>query len=175
LINTVSLVAEMGISATQDARNGVRDLIRTIWLASLLLATLGGLFAVKVVSATVAEPVEAAAAPMTGTGSRQDTLKQPDRIAVSYILPLAEKEPATAEPEPIKPGHKVTIVRADRRPSIARSLAVPLPRARPRSMLANNGKGLDRMKSASDLKSCRQQDAIARFLASAGISMRCET
>jgi hypothetical protein len=173
LINTVSLVAEMGISATQDARNGVRDLIRTIWLASLLLATLGGLLAVKVVSATVPEPVEAAAAPVTGTGSRQDTLKQPDRIAVSYILP--ENEPAAVGPEPIKPEPRVTIVRADRRPSIARKLAVPLPRARPRSVLANNGKGLDRMKSASDLKSCRQQDAIARFLASAGISMRCET
>lgn len=150
-------------------------MIRTIWLASLLLATLGGLFAVKVVSATVPKPVEAAAAPVTGTGSLRDTLKQPDRIAVNYMLPLAENEPATAEPEPIKPEHKATIVRPDRRPAIARNLAVPLPRARPKSMLANNGKGPDRMKSASDLKSCRQQDAIARFLASAGISMRCET
>ena len=68
----------------EDTRSGVRDLIRTIWLASFGLALLDGLFATKVVSAPIPErPTVAGGPTVPGTALLRDTLTRPDKTAVS--------------------------------------------------------------------------------------------
>ena len=64
----------MGITAAQGgARSGVRDVIRTIWFASVGLALVGGLFAMKVVSTRISERQAIAGAPTApGTALLRD-------------------------------------------------------------------------------------------------------
>jgi hypothetical protein len=146
----------------------------------LCLATLGGSFATKVVSAPGAGRVEASDH-SSGTDSLLDTLTKADKFTVVYVaqpaadVPSAPTAFSAAQPEPIKPKPGAVIAGRDRPASMARKVAVLLPKPRPRIRLAKNGSGIDRSKAAAEVKTCRQQDAIASFLASAGIAPRCET
>jgi hypothetical protein len=159
-------------------------LIRTIWLASIFLATLGGLLATKIVSANVSETADAVteatevADPAIAEASpAPDTLTDADRIALTYLLapaesaPLVPMAPATAQQELDAP-RRIAIV-GQAVPG-ATTVAVMLPRPRPKiKQPAKNG--TERSKAvASDAKTCRQ-DPIARFLTSANIGTRCET
>jgi hypothetical protein len=82
--------------------NGVRDLIRTIWLASLCLATLGGLLATKIVSETVSEPVEAVAdAAMAAAGPPQDTPVRDITVQDAPVQATAVQD-ALAKDTPVK-------------------------------------------------------------------------
>ena len=172
----------MGILATQGARNGGRDVVRTVWLTGLCLAVVGGSFATKVVSAPGPEAVEAADhATKSRTDPLQDTLTKTDKFVVVYVVQSAEDSPSpstgseAAQPEPIKPKPGTAIVGRDRPASLAKKVAVLLPRPRSMIKLAKNGSGIDRSKAAPEMKTCRQHDAIAGFLVSAGIAPRCET
>jgi len=69
----------MATLAARGARSGVRDLIRTVWLASFGLALLGALFAVKVASAPIPEPAAADAPGIRTTVLLGDTCSNPDR------------------------------------------------------------------------------------------------
>ena len=144
-----------------------RGVIRTFGLTGLCLALLGGLLATKVVSAPAPEPVSAA-----GQSPSQDTLGRADRFTVVYVAGSAEKQP----PEPTNTKPKKSELRAnaslDRPASAAKKVAVLLPKPRPLIKPAARGDG-GRSKNASDVKTCRQQDAIANFLISAGIAPRC--
>jgi hypothetical protein len=154
--------------------------IRTAWLTSLCLATLGGSLATKVVSAPRPEPVETADnATKTKTDRLLDTLTKADKFAVVYIpaedvrpLPIAS---SAAQPEPISSKPGTDIAGRDRPAAIAKKVAVLLPKPRPKIKLGRNGNGIDRSKAAPVVKACRPQDAIASFLISAGIAPRCET
>jgi hypothetical protein len=55
LIETAGRGREDGKSKAETLERGVRNVIRTIWFASFGVALVGGLFATKVVSATVLE------------------------------------------------------------------------------------------------------------------------
>jgi len=76
--------AAVAITAARDARSGVRDVIRTIWLASFGLALVGGLFATKVMSTPIAErPTVAGDTAATGMALLRDALIKSDQTAVS--------------------------------------------------------------------------------------------
>ena len=127
----------------------------------------GGFFASRVVSAPMPEPVEAADEPTTiGTSSWRDTLTKADKLAATYTLHSADAPLAitsnAALLEPIKP--KTLIAKEP----------ILLPRPRPKNKLAKNGYGVG-SKAASEIKTCREQDVIAKFLASGLISTRCAT
>jgi hypothetical protein len=158
----------------------------------LCLATLGGLFAAKAVSVPVPELVDVADMPTTETDALRGTLTKADKFAVTYVLPAEEVPPlpiasTSAQLEPVKPEPGTGLVSRDQPTSTAKQVAVPLPKPvpspkplplpkpRPKSKLAKNGNAIDRSKAAPEIKTCGQQDAIVRFLISAGISPRCET
>ena len=139
-------------------------MIRTAWLTSLCLAAFGGSLVTKVVSAPHAEPIEAAKA---GTDALRGTLTKADKFAVVFVAQPAEE----AQPDPVKPKPGAEIAGSDRSAAMTKRAVVLLPKPRPRIVLARNS---DHVKAA-DSKPCRQHDAIASFLVSAGIAPRCET
>jgi hypothetical protein len=122
----------------------------------------------------------------TATDPVWGTLSKADKFAVTYVLPAEQAPPlpiasTAAQLEPAKPEPSTDMVSRYRPASMAKPVAVPLPKPlplpkrRPKSRLAKNANGIDRSKVSPEIKTCRQQDAIARFLVSAGISPRCET
>ncbi len=168
----------MGILATLRLETG-RDVIRTFGLTGLCLALLGGLLATKVVSAPAPEPVTVAGQPGTKAPvPSQDTLAKADRFTVVYLARSAENQPLLSitradRPEPINTDPR-TSTSLDRPAATAKKVAVLLPKPRPMIKPVKPGEA-GRFKNASELKSCRQQDAIANFLISAGIAPRCES
>jgi hypothetical protein len=154
--------------------------IRTAWLTSLCLATLGGSLATKVVSAPRPESVEAADhATKARNDALLDTLTKADKFAVVYI-PAEDVRPspiasAAAQPEPISSKPGTDIAGRDRPAAMAKKVAVLLPKSRPKITLDRNSNGVDSSKAAPKMKACRQHDAIASFLVAAGIAPRCET
>jgi hypothetical protein len=106
----------------------------------------------------------------------QDTLGKADRFTVVYLVRSAENQPLlsiarTDQPEPINTEPRTNASR-DTPASAAKKVAVLLPKPRPMIKPAKTGDG-GRSKTAADVKTCRQQDAIANFLISAGIAPRC--
>jgi hypothetical protein len=170
----------MKISQREALGTGVRDVIRTAWLTSLCLATLGGSLATKVVSAPGPEPVEAAdRATKTRNDALLDTLTKADKFAVVYI-PAEDVRPspiasAAAQPEPINSKPGPDIVGRDRPAAVTKKVAVLLPRPRPKITLDGNGNVVDSSKAAPKMKACRHHDPIASFLVAAGIAPRCES
>jgi hypothetical protein len=152
--------------------------IRTVWLTSLCLAVLVGLFATKVLA--VPDPA-ADGSTMTGLGSTPDTLSKADKFAVVYVALPTEKLPPVAvtstavQLEPVRSDPVADIVGRERPAAMAKRAAVPLPRPRPNSKLAKLDKGDERAKVAPEIKTCRPQDPIASFLTAAGIAPRCES
>ena len=155
-------------------------MIRTAWLTSLCLATLGGSLATKVVSAPRSEPVEAAdRATRARNDALLDTLTKADKFAVVYIpaedvrpSPIA---PSAAQPEPSSSKPATDIAGRDRPAAMTKKVAVLLPKPRPKITLDSDGNVVDRSKAAPKMKACRQHDPIASFLIAAGIAPRCET
>jgi hypothetical protein len=138
--------------------------VRTIWFAGFLLLIIGGLLAMKMVSATASNPDDGLSdetAALTRVVPGENTLTEADR---SVVAPDADEAP----PFPIVSA-TVRSARAEFRPSAimhgrsARTAAEP---AKPRAAAGKQAK-------STDVKSCRQLDPIARFLVSANLAPRC--
>jgi hypothetical protein len=85
LIEIAGSDCEMSVPVARDTRIGVRDLIRTIWLASFGLALIGGLFATKIASAPVSErPAATGGVTVPGITVLRETRAKPDKIVVSH-------------------------------------------------------------------------------------------
>jgi hypothetical protein len=110
--------------------------IRTIWIAALCLAGLGGLFATRV-TASISEG--AARDPATvGTSFAQDTLAKADRLDLTYLrhpaenVPAPPTEPIAAEIVPTKPAMSAKIGNPHPPGRSAQRNAVVLPKPRPK-------------------------------------------
>jgi hypothetical protein len=156
----------MGSSATWKARatRGLKVLVRTIWFAGFLLLILGGLLAMKMVSATASasdDTLSDETAALTQTIPGENTLTEADRGVAG---PDADDAPLFPVVSAI-----VRSAHAEYRPSAimrgrtTRATAAP---AKPRAAGAKQVK-------LTDVKSCRQLDPIARFLVSANLAPRC--
>ena len=148
-------------------------MVRTIWFAGFLLLIIGGLLAIKMVSAAASAPDDALSdetAALTQIIPGENTLTAADR---SVVAPDADEAP----PFPIVSA-TVRSSRAEFLPSAiihgrtARTAAAP---AKPRTAgkparTKTTEKTTDK---STDVKSCRQLDPIARFLVSANLAPRC--
>ena len=151
-------------------------MIRTIWIAALCLAGLGGLFATRV-TASISEG--AARDPATvGTSFAQDTLAKADRHDLTNLrhpaenVPAPPTEPIAAEIVPTKPAMSAkTASPRPPSPSVHRN-AVMLPKPRPKIRPARNAK--DVAKASVDLKACHQQNGLGGTLISLSGAPRCE-
>ena len=119
-------------------------MIRTIWIAALCLAGLGGLFATRV-TASISEG--AARDPATvGTNFAQDTLAKADRLDLTYLrhpaenVPAPPTEPIAAEIVPTKPAMSAKIGNPHPPGRSAQRNAVVLPKPRPKIRPAKNAK-----------------------------------
>jgi hypothetical protein len=140
-------------------------MVRTIWFAGFLLLIIGGLLAMKMVSATASSADD-------GTGDETAALTQMI-IPGENTLTEADRSVVAPDPDdaPAFPIVSATVrsARAQFRPSAvmhgrtARTAAAP---AKPRASAAKQAK-------STDAKSCRQLDPIARFLVSANLAPRC--
>ena len=95
------------LRGSQRRKRGGWIVIRTIWIAALCLAGLGGLFATRV-TASISE--EAVRDPDTvGISQRRDTLTKGDRLDVAYLhrpiegMPVVPAVPIAAEIQPAEP------------------------------------------------------------------------
>jgi hypothetical protein len=146
-------------------------MVRTIWFAGFLLLIIGGLLAIKMVSAAASAPDDALSdetAALTQIIPGENTLTAADR---SLVAPDADEAP----PFPIVSA-TVRSSRAEFMPSAiihgrtARTAAAP---AKPRTA-GKPARVTDKATDKStDVKSCRQLDPIARFLVSANPAPRC--
>jgi hypothetical protein len=150
--------------------------IRTIWIAALCLADLGGLFATRV-TASISEG--AVRDPATvGTSFAQDTLMKADRLDLTYLrypaenIPVAPTEPIAAEIVPTKPATSAKIGNPHPPGRSAQRNAVVLPRPRPKIRPAKNAK--DVVKASVDFKACHQQNGFGGMLISLSGAPRCE-
>jgi hypothetical protein len=139
-------------------------MVRTIWFAGFLLLIIGGLLAMKMVSAAPSAPDESLSdetAALTQIIPGENTLTAADR---SVVAPDNDEAPLF----PIVSA-TVRSARAEFMPSaiIHGRAARPAPAAaKPRTAAVKQVK-------ATDAKSCRQLDPIARFLVSANLAPRC--
>jgi hypothetical protein len=176
--------------------------IRTIWIAALCLAGLGGLFATRV-TASISE--EAVRDPDTvGISQRRDTLTKGDRLDVAYLhrpiesMPVVPAVPIAAEIQPAEPFQfaKLTATATAESPvapgqaagpnanasassnssasSSARRSTVLLPKPRPRIRPAKNKKDVGVARAAVDPGTCHQQDGLSGLLISLSGAPRCE-
>ena len=150
--------------------------IRTIWIAALCLAGLGGLFATRV-TASISEG--AAQDPATvGTSLAQDALTKADRLDLTYLrypaenIPVAPTEPIAAEIVPAKPTTTAKIENPHPPGLSVHRNAVVLPKPRPKIRPAKNAK--DVAKASVDLKACHQQNGFGGMLISLSGAPRCE-
>jgi hypothetical protein len=139
-------------------------MVRTIWFAGFLLLIIGGLLAMKMVSAAASAPDDTlgdATAALTQIIPGENTLSAADRSVIAPdndaapLFPIlsAAVRPARAEFRPSAIIHGRT----------GRPAAAP---AKPRAAAVKQVK-------TSDVKSCHQLDPIARFLVSANLAARC--
>jgi len=150
--------------------------IRTIWIAALCLAGLGGLFATRV-TASISEG--AARDPATaGTSFAQDALTKADRLDLTYLrypaenIPVPPSEPIAAEIVPTKPAMPAKIGNPHPPGRSAQRNFVVLPKPRPKIRPAKHAK--DVAKASVDLKACHQQDGFGGMLISLSGAPRCE-
>jgi len=150
--------------------------IRTIWIAALCLAGLGGLFATRV-TASISEG--AVRDPATvGTSFAQDPLTKTDRLDLIYLrhpaenVPAPPTEPIAAEIVPTEPATSAKIGNPHPPGRSAQRNAVVLPRPRPKIRPAKNAK--DVVKASVDLKACHQQNGFGGMLISLSGAPRCE-
>jgi hypothetical protein len=150
--------------------------IRTIWIAALCLAGLGGLFATRV-TASISEG--AAGDPATvGTSFAQDTLMKADRLDLTYLhypaenVPAPPTEPIAAVMVPAKPATCAKIENPHPLGRGAQRNAVMLPKPRPKIRPAKHAKDVAR--ASVDLKTCHQQNGFGGMLISLSGAPRCE-
>jgi hypothetical protein len=116
-------------------------LIKTVWIAAVCLATIGGLFATKV-TASMYHTEETAADPMATSGLLQDTLTKADRFNAAHVGTAAE----IAAVLPAKQADLIQTAprKTARRSSLqafhpnAKRIAGILPRPRPKIRLTDN-------------------------------------
>ena len=151
-------------------------MIRTIWIAALCLAGLGGLFATRV-TASISEG--AVRDPATvGTCFAQDTLTKTDRLDLTYLrhpaenVPAAPAEPIAAEIVPTNPATSAKIGSPHPSGLSVHRNAVVLPKPRSKIRPAKNAK--DVAKASVDLKACHQQNGLGGMLISLSGAPRCE-
>jgi hypothetical protein len=150
--------------------------IRTIWIAALCLAGLGGLFATRV-TASISEGAARDPA-MVGTSFAQDTLTKADRLDLTYLrypaenVPAAPTEPIAADIVPTKT--TTSAKTASLRPPglSAHRNAVVLPKPRPKIRPAKNAR--DVANASVDLKACHKQNGLRGMLISLSGAPRCE-
>jgi hypothetical protein len=151
-------------------------LIRTIWIAALCLAGLGGLFATRV-TASISEGAARDPA-TTGTSFAQDTLTKADRLGLTYLrhpaenIPAPPTEPIAAEIVPTKPATSTKIENPHSPGRGVQRNAVVLPKPRPKIRPAKNAR--DVVKASVDLKACHQQNGFGGMLISLSGAPRCE-
>ena len=177
LVNLVSSGCGDGVFsqlAVFEERGSI--VIRTIWIAALCLAGLGGLFATRV-TASISEG--AARDPATaGTSFAQDTLMKADRLDLTYLrypaenVPAPPTEPIAAEIVPAKPATSAKMGNPHPPGRSAQRNAVVLPKPRPKIRPAKNAK--DVVKASVDLKACHQQNGFGGMLISLSGAPRCE-
>jgi hypothetical protein len=167
----------MGVFATLKApmTRGLAVMVRTIWFAGFLLLIIGGLLAMKMVSAAASAPDEAPGdetATLTQIVPGENTLTAADR---SVVAPDTDEAPLF----PIV-SSSVRSARAEFKPSAiihgrtARTAATPAkPRMAGRPASATDKSREKTTDKSTDVKSCRQLDPIARFLVSANLAPRC--
>jgi hypothetical protein len=142
---------------------GLAIVVRTVWFAGILLLLLLGLLAIRMVSTTTAalddSPGEATSA-LAQIVPGENTLTEADR---SLIAPDADEVPLL----PVE-SSAVRSARAEYRPSdiMRRHAPVKATAAKPRT-------AVEKPTKAAEMKSCRQLDPIARFLASANLAPPC--
>jgi hypothetical protein len=163
-------------------------LIRTVWIAALCLAGLGGTFATRV-TASISE--EAVPGPTTaGAGVLQDTLCKADKLDVGYVRYPAQRAPAENAPvanTPAVPSEPIAAAIEPARPPAtakagsslapgagARRAAVVLPKPRPRIRPARQAKGVGLARAMVNPNTCHQQDGLGGMLISLSGSPRCE-
>ena len=190
------------LRGSQRRKRGGWIVIRTIWIAALCLAGLGGLFATRV-TASISE--EAVRDPDTvGISQRRDTLTKGDRLDVAYLhrpiesMPVVPAVPIAAEIQPAEPFQfaKLTATATAESPvapgqaagpnasasassnssasSSARRSTVLLPKPRPRIRPAKNKKDVGVARAAVDPGTCHQQDGLSGLLISLSGAPRCE-
>ena len=147
------------------AMRGLAIVVRTVWFAGFLLLLLLGLLAVRMVSSTIAasdEPPSETTSTLTQIVPGENTLTEADR---SVIAPEADDTPLL----PLE-SSAVRSARAEYRPSdIMRRHAPSTARMVATKPHAAAGKPT----KTAEMKSCRQLDPIARFLASANLAPPC--
>ena len=147
-------------------------MIRTVWIAALCLAVLGGLFATRV-TASLARTEEIVLHPTTVSPSlTQDTLTKSDRFDLAYpsvetipILPSKSTEVLRTKPAARASGNS----RNTPDPNANRT-GVMLPKPRPKTRLSKHNYPA---KAVTDLKTCTQPDGSADILVLLGGSRRC--
>jgi hypothetical protein len=192
------------LRGSQRQKRGGWIVIRTIWIAALCLAGLGGLFATRV-TASISE--EAVRDPATvGVNRERDTLTKGDRLDVAYLrqatesIPVAPAVPITEEIQPAEPfqfanrfanpsatatvespvapgqaaGPSATPSASSSASSSARRSMVLLPKPRPKIRPAKNKKDVGVAGAAVDPATCHQQDGFGGLLISLSGAPRCE-
>jgi hypothetical protein len=188
------------LRGSQRRKRGGWIVIRTIWIAALCLAGLGGLFATRV-TASISE--EAVRDPDTvGISQRRDTLTKGDRLDVAYLhrpiagIPVVPAVPIAAEIQPAEPfqfasltatataespvapgqaaGSNASASSNSSASSSARRSTVLLPKPRPRIRPAKNKKDVGVARAAVDPGTCHQQDGLSGLLISLSGAPRCE-
>jgi hypothetical protein len=116
-------------------------LIKTVWIAAVCLATIGGLFATRV-TASMYPAEETAADPMATAGLLQDTLTRADKFGAAYtgsatdavaVLPAKRADLIqTALKKPARHGSLQAL-----HPN-AKRIAGVLPKPRPKTRMADN-------------------------------------
>ncbi len=176
------------LPGAQHSKRGGSIVIRTIWIAALCLAGLGGLFATRV-TASISE--EAVRDPATvGINLLRDTLIKSDRLDVGYLRypvestavvpagPVATEIRPTVPLQPTTPSTTATagsphVPAPVTHPGARRSIVL-LPKPRPRIRPAKNKKDVGLARAAVDPNTCHQQDGLGGLLISLSGAPRCE-
>jgi hypothetical protein len=148
---------------------------RTIWIAAVCLAGLGGLFATRV-TASISEATVRGPATVS-TSFMQDTLTKADKLDLTYLRNPVENiptEPILAEIVPTKPATSAKIGSPHPPGPSARRTPVVLPKPRPKIRPAKNAKDVGTAKASVDPNACHQQDGLGGILISLSGAPRCE-
>lgn len=145
---------------------GLKILVRTVWFAGFLLVMLGGLLAMKMVSATapdIADRLDDATAALTQIIPGENTLTDSDRSVPAPDTSEAPLLPVESSTVRLAHAEFTPSTTAHKRPRIAK-------RTTPRAAAAKQSKMTDK---TAEIRSCRQLDPIARFLASTNLARPC--
>jgi len=176
LIERLALLRDGGLCNFESAMTrGLAVMVRTIWFAGFLLLIIGGLLAMKMVSAAASAPDDALGdetAALTQIIPGENTLTADDRSVIAPEIDDAPLFPIVST--------AVRSARAEFKPSaiihgrVARTAAAPAkPHTAGKPSKATDKRTDKSSDRSTDVKSCRQLDPIARFLVSANLAPRC--